>query len=36
VQNWLKTRQKNLFLKELKNLWNAGTGVLKSRGVTFN
>jgi hypothetical protein len=36
VQNWLKTQQKNFFfLTELKNLYNAGTGALKSRGTTL-
>jgi hypothetical protein len=35
VQNWLKTRPKNFFLMELKNLWNSGTGALKSRGITL-
>jgi hypothetical protein len=35
VQNWLKTQPKNFYLTELKKLWNAGTGALKSRGITL-
>jgi hypothetical protein len=36
VQNWLKTQPKYFFfLTELKNMWNAGTGALKSRGITL-
>jgi hypothetical protein len=35
VQNWLKTQLKKLFLTELKWLWHAGTGPLKSRGNTM-
>jgi hypothetical protein len=33
VQNWLKTQPKNF--DGIKNLWNAGTGALKSKGVTL-
>jgi hypothetical protein len=35
VQNWLKTQTKDFFLTELKNLCKAGTGALKSRGITL-
>jgi hypothetical protein len=36
VQNWLKTQPKNIFSDGIKkNLWNAGIGALKSRGITF-
>jgi hypothetical protein len=38
-KNWrgarlVKNAIKNFFLTELKNVWNAGTGALKSRGIT--
>jgi hypothetical protein len=36
VQNWLKTQPKNFFSDWIKkNLWNAGTGALKSREITL-
>jgi hypothetical protein len=35
VQNWLKAQPRNFFLTELKNLWNAGTDALKSKGITL-
>jgi hypothetical protein len=35
VQNWVKTQPKNLFSDAIKNLWNAGTGALKSKGITL-
>jgi hypothetical protein len=34
VQNWLKT-QPTFFSDGIKKNWNAGTGVLKSRGITL-
>jgi hypothetical protein len=35
VQNWLKTQPARKLLTEFKNLSNAGTGALKSRGITL-
>jgi hypothetical protein len=37
VQDWLKMEPKNCFSSDeiKKNLWNAGTGALKSRGITL-
>jgi hypothetical protein len=35
VQNWLKTQPKNFFFWRYKKLRNAGTGALKSRGITL-
>jgi hypothetical protein len=36
VQNWLKTRSRSFSLTEFKKkLRNAGTGVLRSRGITL-
>jgi hypothetical protein len=36
VQNWLKMHiKKTSFLAELKDLWIARTGALKSRGITL-
>jgi hypothetical protein len=33
VKNWLKTQPKQFFEAELKqNMWNTGTGAVKSRG----
>jgi hypothetical protein len=31
----VKDATKNFFLTELKNLWKAGTGALKLRGITL-
>jgi hypothetical protein len=37
VQNWLKTQPKKAFSSDgiKKDLWNAGIGALKSRGITL-
>jgi len=35
VQNWLKTQPQNFSSDGIKNLWNSGTGALKSRGITL-
>jgi hypothetical protein len=35
VQNTLKMQPKTFFLMELKNVWNAGIGVLKLRGIAL-
>jgi hypothetical protein len=35
VQNWLKSEPKSFYLEGIKNLRNAGTGALKSSGITL-
>jgi hypothetical protein len=35
VQNWLKKQLKTFIYRIKKNLRNAGTGALKSRGITL-
>jgi hypothetical protein len=35
MQNWLKMQPEPFFLTGFKSLWNAGTGALKSRGITL-
>jgi hypothetical protein len=35
VQNWLGAQPKLFFSDGIKNLWNTGTGALKSKGITL-